>query len=298
MDEKKPEDLSGVGANTTPEAEAPKVEVAPAAEVAATPVVETTDVDETVAPTVVAEEAPHTQPAKSFNLKAYVGMVLVIVVICAGLLFVLEKEGRTSTGLFSGIISSMESNESVATVNGVEIKKVDFDSSLNQLTNMSADQGADVTNPSLMEQLKTQALETLVTAEVLRQKAVAEGIDVNQEQIDTRYEEIKEGIGGEEALMERMTEFGVTEESLRRDIENEFLIQGLFDAKVDTSSIEVSEAEVVALYAQAGGAEGGLPPLEEVREQIDAQIKFDKEQALVGEYIESVKAEAKIEVEI
>lgn len=296
MDEKKPEDLSGVDANPTPEAEAPKVEVAPAVEVVAAPVVETPEV---ATPAAAFEEADaQTQPAKSFNLKAYVGMVLVIVVICAGLLFVLEKEGRTSTGLFSGIISSMESNESVATVNGVEIKKVDFDSSLNQLTNMSADQGADVTNPSLMEQLKTQALETLVTAEVLRQKAVAEGINVTQEQIDTRYEEIKEGIGGEEALMERMTEFGVTEASLRRDIENEFLIQGLFDIKVDTSTVEVDEAEVVALYAQAGGAEGGLPPLEEVREQIDAQIRFDKEQTLVGEYIESIKAEAEIEVEI
>jgi hypothetical protein len=95
-----------------------------------------------------------------------------------------------------------------------------------------------------------------------------------------------------------MAEFGVTEESLRKDIENEFLIQGLFEAKIDSKSITVSEDEIEALYAGAGGAEAGLPPLAEVRDQIVAQIRFDKEQVLINEYLEKIKGDSEVEISI
>lgn len=277
MDEKKQEDNAGVVVDTTPDVEVPTVgEVTP----------EVTSTVESVEAVPVA--------GKSFNLKAYVGMVAVILVICAGLLFILEKEGRTSTGLFGSMISG----PAVAVVDGVEIAKADYDSSLAQLTNMTAEQGADVTDPAVVEQLKTQAIDTLVNAEILRQAAVEEGITVTPEQIETRFAEIRDGIGGEEALVQRMAEFGVTEAGLRLDIENEFLIQGLFDARIDTSSITVEDSEITELYTQAGGVEAGLPPLEEVREQIISQIRFDKEQQQVSSFIEELRAEADVEINI
>lgn len=290
MDGKKQEETTGVTIETTPENVVIENDVVePAVEV------ETTEPATDVVVEVTPEEIV-AKPHAAFNVKAYVGVVALILVISAGLMFVLEKEGRISTGLFSGIISAIESKSPAARVNGVVISKTDFNSSLRQLNEMAAAQGADTTDPTLLEQNRTQAIETLVNAELLRQAAVEEGMTVTPEEIETRFTEIQDGIGGAELLAERMAEFGVTEVSLRRDIENEFLIQGLFDTKIDSTSIEVSESEITSLYETAGGAAGGLPPLEELREQIEAQVRFEKEQELINTYLETLRTEAKIEV--
>lgn len=288
MDEKKQGDNTGVDTNSTPDVAVPVVESVPVTETV--PVV-----DAVVAESAnVVDKVETAVASKSFNVKAYVGVVAVILVICAGLLFILEKEGRTSTGIFAGLTEG----PAVATVDGVEISKADYDSSLSQLTNMTAEQGVDVTDAEVVAQLKTQALDTLVNAEVLRQAAVDAGITVTPEEVEARYAEIRDGIGGDEALMQRMAEFGVTEAGLRLDIENEFLIQGLFDTMVDIDSITVEDSEITDLYTQAGGVEAGLPPLEEVKEQIISQIKFDKEQELVSAYIEELRAGADVEIKI
>src|SRR3989338_8883366 len=137
MDEKKQDDTSGIMPEATPEAvEMSAVEV-PEAEAATT-------------------EAVVASPTQ-FNFKAYGAMVVGILLIASGLLFVLEKEGRTSTGIFSGIISKMEEGKPVARVNGTPIFMSDFTSSYNQLLQMSTTQGVDVNDPAMIEKLRTQA---------------------------------------------------------------------------------------------------------------------------------------------
>ncbi len=244
----------------------------------------------------VSELSTASHSNSKFNLRAYVGAVVVILVIAVGLVFLLEKEGRISTGLFTGVIEKMEANSPAAVVNDVKISMGEFNSSVEQLTEMSSAQGVDVASPEVVQQIKTQAIDTLVNAELLRQAAVNEGMTATPEQIETRFSEIRDGIGGAEQLAARMVEFGVTEESLRRDIENEFLIQGLFNVKIATNTIEISEDEILAFYNNAGGAEAGLPPLADVRDQVVAQIRFEKEQVLINEYLETLKADSEVEI--
>ncbi len=299
MDDKKQEDSNSVSTDTSSNAVPTTVDTA-------NNTTETTTVSDSSAmqasndagdtSSTSEEGATTTNVASRFNLRAYVGAVVVILVIAVGLIFVLQKEGRISTGLFSGVISKMEANSPAAIVNDVEITMGEFNSIFQQLAQMGVSQGADTTDPAIVEQLRTQAIETLVNAELLRQAAIKEGMTASAEQIDTRFNEIQEGIGGAEELAARMTEFGVTEESLRRDIENEFLIQGLFGIKIATNTIEISESEISEVYENAGGATAGLPPISEVREQIVGQIRFEKEQALINEYLESLKADSKVEI--
>lgn len=266
---------------------------------------ETTVAPEAVADNVVGSESPTevveinevatSQPGKNFNLKAYVGGVLAILLIFTALIFVLEKEGRISTGIFTGLISKMEAGKPAVQVNGEIITKGDYQSSLEQLTNMTGSQGVDLTDPQVIESLKTQTVDTLVNAELLRQAAVKEGLVASAEDIDTRFNEISDNLGGAEELEARMAEFGVTEAALRRDIENEFLIQQLFDLKVFTN-IEVTDAEVQQLYDQAvsGGTE--LPPIEEIKEAAIVEIRNQKAQPLINEYIQELRDAATIEV--
>jgi SurA N-terminal domain len=230
------------------------------------------------------------------NAKAYIISAVVILVIGAGLLFLLEKEGRISTGLFSGLIEKMEAGSPAAKVNGEVISQKDFDSSLNQLLQMASQQGEDPTDQAVIDSYKTQAIDTLVNAELLRQAAIKEGVVASPEAIEARYAEIEGGLGGAEQLAQKMLEFGVTAESLRRDIENEILITDLFKVAVDTASIEVTEEEVNDFYNKAKEMSPELPALEEVRSQVETQVRFEKEQEMINAYLQSLKSEAEIEV--
>ena len=226
----------------------------------------------------------------------YLVTFLVVLVIGLGLIFVLERDGRISTGVFSGITENMKANSPAAKVNGVTIPRSEFDSSVNQLVEIAKAQGADVTDPIIIDQFNAQAIDTLINGELLRQEAMKKGMEASSEEIDTRYSEISENLGGEEVLATRMAEFGITKEDLRRDIENEILIQGLFESELADDEAEITDEEVLDFYNLAGGAEAGLPPMEEISEQIKEQIKLDRQQQQIGEYIDQLRTEADIEI--
>ncbi len=233
---------------------------------------------------------------KSKNKYTYAISFVILVIIGFGLVFLLERDGRIQTNLFAGIIADMENKKPVAKVNGAVIQMSDLNSGVKQLSVAAQSQGQDVDSEEAIKQFRDQVIETLINGEILRQKAKAEGFSTTTEAIDSRYNQIKEGVGGEEALIAKMAEFNVTEANLRRDIENEIIIQALFDSIIDKDLLEVTEEEIKGFYDQAGGADAGLPPLKEVSEQIVQQIKQDKEQQQVGTYLEGLRTEAKIEI--
>lgn len=242
--------------------------------------------------TAVAEAAPH-----RLNKTAvwYALAFVVVAMISAGLWFVLEKDGRVDTTVFAPLTNYLKSKEAVATVNGVKISRLDFDSTLRQLTANTTQRGMDVTDPAIQSDLRDQAVESLVNTEVLRQSAVAAGEAVLPEDVEARYEEIETSIGGAEALAARMSELLVTKEMLLRDIENDLLIQAYLDKSVDRSKVSVSEDEIKALYEQVAASGSELPPLEEIRDQVESQIRFNKEQTVVAEYVDKLRKDAAVE---
>jgi hypothetical protein len=61
-------------------------------------------------------------------------------------------------------------------------------------------------------------------------------------------------------------------------------------------NIQITEEEVVAIYEAAGGAEADLPPLDEVRGQIEAQVRGTKEQEAVTAFIDELRKGASIQI--
>lgn len=247
---------------------------------------------ETTAPALVTDN-------KKQLLKQYGIATLVILVMGAGLTYALEQQGRINTGVFEKISGIVNPAPAAAIVNGAKITKADYDKNLVQLQAAATAQGADVTNESVQAEIKKQAIDVLVNTELLRQAAFEDGALVTEEQIEARYQEIVTSIGGEEQLAAKMIELSITEASLRKDIEGEILIQGHLSKAVDTSKISVTEKEVTDAYTQiTGTAATGVtvPPLEEIKTQLEAQLKTNKEQELVNAYITTLREGAAIEV--
>ncbi len=270
--------------NETKEVTASEGSPVPAPEVA--PVVE-------AAPAPAAVVVQQSEAASRLSpLRLYLLTGLAVLVLALGLLFVLEREGRISTGFFSALTSG----EAVAYVNDQKIKKSDFESSFNQMVEMAAESGVDATSEETLAEYRTQTVETLINGELLRQEALKQGMTATDEAINSRYAEIEAGIGGAEVLASRMAEFGVTEAILRRDIENEILIQGLFDAILTSDDVEITEEEVEELYTEIKKTNESVPPLSEVYDQVKEQIKLSRQQAEVATLIEKLRSEAKIEI--
>ncbi len=231
-----------------------------------------------------------------FPLKQYVLAAGIVIVIGGLLLFGLERQGRVDTNVFGSIISMVAPEPAAAIVNGTRIDMVAYEKNKQQIIASATQQGLDFTDESILSEINTQAIDVLVNTELLRQNAIASGATVSAEQIEARYQEVLTSVGGAEALTTRMTELGLDEAALRKDIEGEILIQTYLDGAVDTSSVVIDDAKIQAVYDQAGGAEAGLPPLAEVRTEIETQVRFSEEQELVNAFIKSLRDKATIEV--
>ncbi len=246
-------------------------------------------------PTSVEATSAQTTPTKVSRTKrgivSYLLMVVIVLIMATGLLYALERQGRVSTGLFG----DLSGGQPVAYVNDEIITRRDHDNSVNQLIQMATAQGVDTTDSNTVSELRMQALDTLINGELLRQAAVAAGMAATVEAIDARFSQIATDLGGEEQLRTKMAEFGITEAVLRRDIENEILIQGLFDERFPAAAIEVTDEEAKTFYDSVSAGTENVPPFEEIKDQIVEQLKRERQQQEVSTLIDSLRGEATIE---
>jgi len=234
--------------------------------------------------------------ASKSSLKFYLLSFLAVALVALVVVYQLEKEGRSGTSFFSSFIEKQESNKVVAVINGEEIINKDLETSINQFGQMAAAQGLDITTEENRAGIRQQSLDVLINTELLKQSARNRGISVSAEEVENRIEEIRIELGGEEILSGRMAELGIDMTKLRSDIMDEILIQTLLEEIFAEEDIQISDEEVLAVYEEAGGAEAGLPEIEQVRAQIIAQLKSSKEQGIVDSYLMQLRADADINI--
>jgi len=255
-------------------------------------------------PTPAAEpskvEATYVPAEPETKAKSKTGMYIAAIVIVAltflVVLFMMEKEGRSSTGVFDSYLAAQENSAVVAVVNGEEITGTDLNTSIQQFKQAAVAQGVDTSSPEVIADIRTQALDVLVNTTLLRQAAQEQGIEVSAEATAERLDTIQTEIGGEEALQARITELGLTYADLEEDIEEELVIQTLLDTLFAEAEITVTEEEIQQVYDSAGGEGAELPPLETVSEQIQEQVRGTKEQEVIDAYLTTLKTDAEIEL--
>ncbi len=226
---------------------------------------------------------------------AYVIAVIALAAIAAGVVYLMEKDGRLSTGIFMQA-NAISARATIATVNGTKIKGEELSTSINQISTSASQQGIDITDPSVQENIRGQAVEMLVNTELLRQEAAKREIVITDEDVTARIDALVTEVGGQELLNERMAALGIDDEILRRDVRSELLIQRLLEQVFSEKNITVSDEEVNEVYEAAGGADAGLPALSEVRSQIEEKVRGGKEQEIIDEMLVELRAAATIEM--
>lgn len=186
----------------------------------------------------------------------------------------------------------------VAVVNGKNIYKKEFDESVALIKQTAVAQGIDLTQPNIEQSIQEQAMTTLVNNVLILSAAGKAGFKATDEEIQKKYDELVTQLGTADELKKRMAEVGLTEEKLRSNIAERTIADQYIESTTTIKELAVTEEEVQTFLKAIDTGAAELPPLEEIRPQIEAQILGQKQQQLVADLIERLRTSATIELKM
>ncbi len=134
----------------------------------------------------------------------------------------------------------------VARVNSHDILQEDFDAELDALKKNFESQGQYLTDADL-DMIKPRLLDSLVTKEVLLDKADSLKIQPDTAAVQMQLEQFKLQFPTEEDYANSLSANGFTEETLMGELEFQSVLQTLFEQEV-ASKIETSDEDIRAFY--------------------------------------------------
>lgn len=232
-------------------------------------------------------QTPPVQKTPWYKNPHYLIAIIIAVGVLGGALAYLH-----SIAYFSGGV--------VATVNDEKISQKKLEKSINYLTVLAEQQGVDVTVPEVRDQISSDAMKTVIDNTLLLLAAKEAGITATKERIEEEYAKIITQAGGEEELAKQLALFQITDKDLRRDIRDGIKVDSYLESATDIEIITVSEAEIMEFLAQIKTQVDPtqLPPIEELRPQIEAEVMRQKQQKIYAEHMEILRTSALIEIKI
>lgn len=215
----------------------------------------------------------------------WMGLVITIIVVLLllGATYVFMKSDSFSQAVPDGAV--------LASVNGIDITEGDVTARLEQMrTNLEA-QGKNLEDPVL----RSQTLEEIVDETLVLADAKAKGVIVTGAEIDEQYGQIRARFETEDIFIEELKKDNLTEESLRENIQRGLIINKYIAQIPNIAALTGTEEEIVAFYEQLKGQQvENLPPLEELKGEIETQLKTQKIATAIQGIIAELRSKANI----
>lgn len=228
-----------------------------------------------------------TSGKKGKKLSLVTTVVIVLLLLGVGAYFLLGSDDNDATGQGGG-------NAVVATVDGVEITQQQVNERIERNRTALETQGTDLANAETRALIEEQIINQLVNEALIVAAATEAGIEVTEAEVDTEYANIQARFETPELFESELENNLFTEQSLRANIERELITQKYIDQMTADAEIEVTDEEVQTLYDQVAAQNDTVPPLEEVRDQVEGQIRNQKLAALIDQLISDLRADADI----
>ena len=167
------------------------------------------------------------------------------------------------------------SRDAVAVVGDQEVSKTEFDGLMNQAKKSYEAQKREFPKAGTPEYdtLKNQAVQFLVQRAQFEQEANELGVEVSDENVDKRLEEIKKQYfgGDDKRYRDQLSKQGLSEEQVRTDVRAQLVQEGIF--KKVTSEVKVTDADIEKYYNE-NKEQYGTPESREVRHILVANKKL------------------------
>ncbi|TWT03292.1 peptidylprolyl isomerase [Planococcus sp. CPCC 101016] len=191
----------------------------------------------------------------------------------------------------------------VAEVNGEEISKEEFESAYTGQFQQLAMQAQMAGQEVDQTQLKEQIAESLVAQKLLVQETENQEITASEEQVNTALEELakQNGLESSEEFLAALEEQGISEEEVMEQVEAQVKVEQLIAS--ETGEINPTDEEIQTVYdeAQAQQEESGgeeLPAFEEVKPQLEEQVRMQKEGEATQTLIAQLREEADVTINL
>jgi hypothetical protein len=184
----------------------------------------------------------------------------------------------------------------VAKVNGVKIHQSELSQKKELITQVALTQGVDPTDPEATKQIHEQALQLVIEDSLIITAARTAGFVSTPEAITAQYNDIVTRLGSQEALNEQLAQVGLTDATLRKNLEMRILATQYIDSILATKEISVTTEEIDGYYAVMKAQSPDIPPLTEQKDEIEQFLIEQKRQLLVKEHIDELKSTATIEM--
>ena len=232
-------------------------------------------------------EAP--KPSKpKMNKKVMTVSVIVAIIIILG---ALEVSGTTHF-----VMPFVNQFRAVAYVNGEKITKSEFEARKEQILNSPQAQQLNLSDPTVLSNIESQILDEMINTDLLLQEAGKAGITASADDVQKQYDDIATRLGGEDKLLAELKNNNLSHDGFLKNIGDQLVIESLLSQNVSTSTITVSDEEIQTFYDQNVKGQDGAPALAEISSQIRDQISSQKQQLLVNDYIDGLRASSSIQI--
>lgn len=193
----------------------------------------------------------------------------------------------------------------VAVVNGTDISRDDFTAAYEAQFPQAATQSQFTGQDLDQDLLRTTVADNLVSTELLRQEADERGVEVTDEARAAAIEDLltSSGLGSEEELRAAFAEQGLTEEEFDSQLDDQVRLDTLLAEEagdITPTDEEIQEAYDAAVAQQeaTGDTTTPVPPLEDVREQVEQQLVGAKTSEAAQALIAQLREGAEITVNL
>ena len=209
-----------------------------------------------------------------------------------------KKEPIQSASIIDSLLEETTLNEDgpVATVNGEEVSRLAYTNKLKEINAILTRQKINTANTKIAAEIRQQAIAELVNFRLLYQTATAAGHTASTEQVNETYREIVADMGDEETLALALGDNGLTIDDLKQQLYEQLTVDAYITATVDLASVTIDPAEVRAYYDTISTNNPDLPTYEDIRDRLTVELLQQKQQQLVTDLIQDLRADAEIEV--
>ncbi len=226
--------------------------------------------------------------------------IVVIVILAVGGWYAYTSgalKGIGGPGGSTATSTPQDANQTVATVNGQAITRGQLTSAEQQI---AAQAGVSMSSldASTTAQLQSQALDSLIGQELLKQAATQGGYTASSTQVDQQLQAVKTQFGSDSAYQQALQQQGVTEDQLKAQIAQSLTIQNYLEATLHLSKVTASDTEIQTLYDQLKSQNTGTttPPLSQVKDQVQQLVVSQKQQQQVNQLVSQLRAQANVQV--
>lgn len=195
----------------------------------------------------------------------------------------------------------VDETKTVAVVNDEKITGKDYNSVLSTAQMQYQQTGQDPTSKDAAQQIKKQAIDSLIGQALITQEADKKGYKASEKEIEKQLDESKKQYKNDQDFEEAVKKAGLNMNTLKSDIADSIKTEKYIDKELPTD--QVTDKEIKDYYdqfatQQKDSGQKNTPAFDDVKKQIQDMLKQQKRQEKLGQQVEKLKKSADVKVEI